>query len=76
MRLAELATAVRAIREDAGTREAFEKGDTRLLEGFSAEEKLALQSLAKRVQAGDGLPKHLKRSPKMLVWTAEPSTKD
>jgi hypothetical protein len=63
-----LAETVRRMREDEGVRDAVARGEAELLSSFSEEERQALRALAGRLQRGEGLPSHLKRSIVPLAW--------
>jgi hypothetical protein len=68
MSLVRLAETVQRMREDDGVRDAVAEGEVKLLSSFSEEEREAIQALARRLQRGQGLPKHLKRSKSVLQW--------
>ncbi|MBI4338439.1 MAG: hypothetical protein HY680_00630 [Chloroflexi bacterium] len=69
MSLEAMASTVQRVRADQAFRDSLAAGDARLSKAFTEEERLALRALAQRLQRGEGLPKHLRRSPRLLVWT-------
>ena len=70
MSLAKLATLVQDVKENAEVRDAVVRGDEQLLAAFTAEERTSIQGLAKRLQTGEEMPKHLKLSVSpLLSWS-------